>query len=140
MYVVHVLDSCKQFKDNTEMLSLHLKETSLLFQFPHISGGRGYNINRPFRCSVCEKTFTMKHNLVSHMKRHQGIFPYHCPVCGKGVYSRGDKLSHMTTHHPDHPETVKEQQYDQQRSTIFQGGGGTHTDSSEADKTREKDS
>ena len=67
----------------------------------------------PYKCDVCFKTFTMKHNLVSHMKRHQGIFPYHCTVCGKGVYSRGDKMTHMLTNHPDHPHTKTEQENNQ---------------------------
>ncbi|XP_062596982.1 GDNF-inducible zinc finger protein 1-like [Saccostrea cucullata] len=47
-----------------------------------------------WQCHLCEKSYTTKHNLVTHILDHNGIKPHLCMVCGK--YFK--QLSHLNTH------------------------------------------
>lgn len=47
-----------------------------------------------WQCLLCEKSYTTKHNLVTHILDHNGIKPHLCMVCGK--YFK--QLSHLNTH------------------------------------------
>jgi hypothetical protein len=47
-----------------------------------------------WQCQLCEKSYTTKHNLVTHILDHNGIKPHLCMVCGK--YFK--QLSHLNTH------------------------------------------
>lgn len=47
-----------------------------------------------WQCQLCSKSYTTKHNLVTHILDHNGIKPHLCMVCGK--YFK--QLSHLNTH------------------------------------------
>ena len=47
-----------------------------------------------WQCHMCSKSYTTKHNLVTHILDHNGIKPHLCMVCGK--YFK--QLSHLNTH------------------------------------------
>ncbi|KAL5005226.1 hypothetical protein ScPMuIL_018682 [Solemya velum] len=47
-----------------------------------------------WQCHMCPKSYTTKHNLVTHILDHSGIKPHLCMVCGK--YFK--QLSHLNTH------------------------------------------
>ncbi|XP_050403819.1 uncharacterized protein LOC126819684 [Patella vulgata] len=47
-----------------------------------------------WQCNVCTKSYTTKHNLVTHVLDHNGIKPHLCMICGK--YFK--QLSHLNTH------------------------------------------
>lgn len=47
-----------------------------------------------WQCHLCEKSYTTKHNLVTHILDHNGIKPHLCMVCNK--YFK--QLSHLNTH------------------------------------------
>lgn len=47
-----------------------------------------------WQCHICPKSYTTKHNLVTHILDHSGIKPHLCMVCGK--YFK--QLSHLNTH------------------------------------------
>ncbi|KAK3602183.1 hypothetical protein CHS0354_001615 [Potamilus streckersoni] len=47
-----------------------------------------------WQCRLCPKSYTTKHNLVTHILDHSGIKPHLCMMCGK--YFK--QLSHLNTH------------------------------------------
>ncbi|XP_041957999.1 zinc finger protein 366 isoform X1 [Alosa sapidissima] len=49
---------------------------------------------RRWQCRVCDKSYTSKYNLVTHVLGHRGIKPHGCPMCGKLF----KQLSHLHTH------------------------------------------
>uniref|UniRef100_A0A8C5H7B2 Zinc finger protein 710 n=1 Tax=Gouania willdenowi TaxID=441366 RepID=A0A8C5H7B2_GOUWI len=47
-----------------------------------------------WKCRMCEKSYTSKYNLVTHILGHNGIKPHGCQLCGKLF----KQLSHLHTH------------------------------------------
>ncbi|XP_061880198.1 zinc finger protein 366 [Entelurus aequoreus] len=47
-----------------------------------------------WKCRMCEKSYTSKYNLVTHILGHKGIKPHGCHLCGKLF----KQLSHLHTH------------------------------------------
>ncbi|XP_047446883.1 zinc finger protein 366 isoform X2 [Mugil cephalus] len=47
-----------------------------------------------WKCRMCEKSYTSKYNLVTHILGHNGIKPHGCHMCGKLF----KQLSHLHTH------------------------------------------
>ncbi|KAM9392640.1 uncharacterized protein znf366 isoform 2-T4 [Pholidichthys leucotaenia] len=47
-----------------------------------------------WKCRMCEKSYTSKYNLVTHILGHRGIKPHRCHLCGKLF----KQLSHLHTH------------------------------------------
>ena len=47
-----------------------------------------------WKCSLCPKSYTTKHNLVIHILDHNKIKPHCCQICGKFF----KQLSHLHTH------------------------------------------
>ncbi|XP_077571298.1 uncharacterized protein LOC144195488 [Stigmatopora nigra] len=73
------------------------------------SGGekRGFDVNvddsyyvdvggdqKRWKCRMCDKSYTSKYNLVTHILGHKGIKPHGCHLCGKLF----KQLSHLHTH------------------------------------------
>ena len=53
---------------------------------------------RPFACDTCDKRFSQKCNLVTHLRLHTGEKPYPCPVCDKRFAQKGNLDAHVKTH------------------------------------------
>ncbi|XP_064618876.1 uncharacterized protein LOC135482613 [Lineus longissimus] len=53
---------------------------------------------RRWKCTMCTKSYTTKHNLVTHVLDHSGIKPHCCMICGKFF----KQISHLNTHKLTH--------------------------------------
>ena len=51
-----------------------------------------------FPCSICDKKFGSRRNMVSHLRRHNGDFKLFCEQCQKGFFTKSKLESHMRKH------------------------------------------
>ncbi|KAL0977993.1 hypothetical protein UPYG_G00164410 [Umbra pygmaea] len=56
-----------------------------------------------WKCRMCEKSYTSKYNLVTHILGHQGIKPHACPNCGKLFKQPSHLQTHLLTHQGTRP-------------------------------------
>ncbi|XP_043919872.1 zinc finger protein 366 isoform X2 [Protopterus annectens] len=56
-----------------------------------------------WQCRLCEKSYTSKYNLVTHILGHSGIKPYSCSHCGKLFKQLSHLHTHMLTHQGSRP-------------------------------------
>ncbi|XP_034070936.1 zinc finger protein 771-like [Gymnodraco acuticeps] len=58
---------------------------------------------KPFSCSVCERTFALRGNVKKHMRIHTGEKPFSCSICKKSFGQRGHLKYHMRIHTGENP-------------------------------------
>lgn len=58
---------------------------------------------RNHECTVCNKRFSRRSNLVDHLRLHADVRPYVCSVCDKSFVQKGNLISHMRTHTLERP-------------------------------------
>lgn len=125
--VHHICSVCSEcFTDVTvlnEHLQGHVEEgtldpTSTLFRetvksFGCMECGRNFRKNaslqlhistvhrgeKPYKCSVCEKSFIDRSSLNVHMRYHVGEKPFICSVCSKGFVRKADLSRHQKLVH-----------------------------------------
>uniref|UniRef100_A0A8C0XJI1 Zinc finger protein 366 n=1 Tax=Castor canadensis TaxID=51338 RepID=A0A8C0XJI1_CASCN len=56
-----------------------------------------------WQCPTCEKSYTSKYNLVTHILGHNGIKPHACTRCGKLFKQLSHLHTHMLTHQGTRP-------------------------------------
>jgi len=69
----------------------------------HLLRHQGGENSRPFRCSVCPKTYTQFAHLKEHRRRHFNIAPleeheFYCEICSTIIYTRVRYLNHLRFH------------------------------------------
>uniref|UniRef100_H3B0Z6 Zinc finger protein 366 n=1 Tax=Latimeria chalumnae TaxID=7897 RepID=H3B0Z6_LATCH len=61
------------------------------------------NDQKRWQCRMCEKSYTSKYNLVTHILGHNGIKPHACSQCGKLFKQLSHLHTHMLTHQGTRP-------------------------------------
>lgn len=56
-----------------------------------------YN-GKGFKCQICNRDFTQKGNLKTHLMTHSGERPYECQTCGKNFTQKGNLDTHLKIH------------------------------------------
>ncbi|XP_078532600.1 uncharacterized protein LOC144818756 isoform X2 [Lissotriton helveticus] len=85
------MDKCKEHESKLRSLEFFKSLPSTL-QNPRI-----------FRCTVCDKSYGLKGELIRHMITHSGIRPYPCTECGKSFFQMPHLIRHHRTHSGEKP-------------------------------------
>ncbi|XP_033828463.1 zinc finger protein 366 [Periophthalmus magnuspinnatus] len=60
-----------------------------------------------WKCRMCDKSYTSKYNLVTHILGHNGIKPHGCHLCGKLFKQLSHLHTHLLTHQGMRPHKCK---------------------------------
>ncbi|KAE8593025.1 hypothetical protein XENTR_v10018949 [Xenopus tropicalis] len=83
------------------------KSNDILSSFQSVKSVPGFRtiqeIDKPYRCTVCEKTFKTIGILNVHMKTHTYVRPYQCNECGKSFRDNWNLKVHQKIHTGETP-------------------------------------
>lgn len=77
---------------------------STLGNSPLLSGLQGAPPKQPmYKCSQCDQSFSLKGELIRHMRAHSRARPFSCTNCDKSFFEKGSLLKHYITHTGEKP-------------------------------------
>ena len=74
-----------------------------LSQSSHLSANSKVVTKRPYKCQICEKSFSRPSYLAAHSNLHTGEKPYKCQHCEKSFAMSTTLTRHMRIHTGDKP-------------------------------------
>ncbi|XP_069094415.1 zinc finger protein 773-like isoform X2 [Pleurodeles waltl] len=86
-------------KEGTSCISsTHLSDLKKTSLFPNTK-----QIQRPYSCTECKRSFSLRAELIRHFRTHAGVRPYACTQCNKSFSKKGDFTRHWRTHTGEKP-------------------------------------
>ncbi|TRY61861.1 hypothetical protein TCAL_12551, partial [Tigriopus californicus] len=64
---------------------------------------RKHSGEKPFKCSMCPKSFSRKDHLQGHERTHNGVKPFKCHLCSYATAISWSLTSHMRIHTDERP-------------------------------------
>uniref|UniRef100_A0A3B5QE17 C2H2-type domain-containing protein n=1 Tax=Xiphophorus maculatus TaxID=8083 RepID=A0A3B5QE17_XIPMA len=61
---------------------------------------RTHTGEKPFKCLLCDLTFSQSYHMTRHMRNQHAAGPYICPTCGISLESLAELFKHKKTHKP----------------------------------------
>ncbi|RXM29813.1 Zinc finger protein 366 [Acipenser ruthenus] len=94
--VNHRADENEKGQDSGERVdvNIHIDDS----YYVDMGGGQ-----KRWKCRMCEKSYTSKYNLITHVLGHSGIKPHSCNQCGKLFKQLSHLHTHMLTHQGTRP-------------------------------------
>ena len=83
----HIKDS------NTYMMTEQIDTTQPIPNVMPCSMG-----DKPYKCSVCDREFTFREELLEHVESHEAAKPYKCDICGAGLSHISALRRHRLAH------------------------------------------
>ncbi|XP_060116206.1 zinc finger protein 710 [Heteronotia binoei] len=86
-----------------EALGEHSKKAQLDRLDINVQIDDSYLVEKRWQCRLCEKSYTSKYNLVTHILGHNGVKPHSCPHCNKLFKQPSHLQTHLLTHQGTRP-------------------------------------
>ncbi|XP_046408557.1 zinc finger protein 845-like [Ischnura elegans] len=93
------------FNDKNELVK-HTKTPSVAHNFDAVA--ESSIAEKSYSCSVCKTSFSLRNDLVSHMRSHTGGRPFSCNECEKSFSRKSHLVCHFRTHTGEKPFTCNE--------------------------------
>jgi len=95
-------------KSNTNMNSstlniIPLKLKKVLCKKKQFSSQNKDKSDKPYKCGICNKSFSLKGNLKIHIWIHMKEKPYKCLICNKSYSQASTLITHKIIHSSDKP-------------------------------------